>query len=512
MDTNNLIDSLHPLEIKVIPFLKENKTLKTLVNASGLSEVEVMRTLQWLSNKSVLNITADSKKFIELDENGKTYLEQGLPEKRFLITIKDSPLNMNDLIEKSGLNREEFNVCIGLLRKSGSIIIENQIFRITELGNKFLEKESLDELFLKKISENHIITEDLAPEEKFAFDNFSKRKNIIKIVEEKTKTIELTDIGNQLVNTNIISKTEKRIDRLTPEMLKNGDWKNKVFRRYDVKINVPKIYRGKRHFVNQALDYAKRVWLEMGFKEMKGPMLQSSFWNFDALFTAQDHPVRELQDTFFIKEPKISKEPPQEIAKRVKDVHEFGGDLNSLGWQYKWNPKAALQNVLRTHTTVLSAKTLAKLKKGDLPAKFFAVGKCFRNETLDFSHLFEFNQTEGIVIDPNANFKHLLGYLKAFAKKMGYEKIRFRPAYFPYTEPSVEGDVYDPVRKKWIEIIAAGIFRPEVVKPLLGVDIPVLAWGPGIDRMITGAYNIKDIRELYKNDLKQIRDMKEWMH
>ena len=187
MDTNNLIDSLHPLEIKVIPFLKENKTLKTLVNASGLSEVEVMRTLQWLSNKSVLNITADSKKFIELDENGKTYLEQGLPEKRFLITIKDSPLNMNDLIEKSGLNREEFNVCIGLLRKSGSIIIENQIFRITELGNKFLEKESLDELFLKKISENHIITEDLAPEEKFAFDNFSKRKNIIKIVEEKTK-------------------------------------------------------------------------------------------------------------------------------------------------------------------------------------------------------------------------------------------------------------------------------------------------------------------------------------
>jgi phenylalanyl-tRNA synthetase alpha chain len=146
-----------------------------------------------------------------------------------------------------------------------------------------------------------------------------------------------------------------------------------------------------------------------------------------------------------------------------------------------------------------------------LPAKFFAVGKCFRNESLDFSHLFEFNQTEGIVIDPDANFKHLLGYLKAFARKMGYERVRFRPAYFPYTEPSVEGDVYDPVHKKWIEVIAAGIFRPEVVKPLLGEDIPVLAWGPGIDRMITGAYGITDIRQLYQNDVKQLREMKEWM-
>jgi phenylalanyl-tRNA synthetase alpha chain len=125
--------------------------------------------------------------------------------------------------------------------------------------------------------------------------------------------------------------------------------------------------------------------------------------------------------------------------------------------------------------------------------------------------LFEFNQTEGIVIDPDANFKHLLGYLRAFAKKMGYERVRFRPAYFPYTEPSVEGDVYDPVHKKWIEVIAAGIFRPEVVKPLLGEDIPVLAWGPGIDRMITGAYGINDIRSLYQNDIKQLRDMKEWM-
>jgi len=167
--------------------------------------------------------------------------------------------------------------------------------------------------------------------------------------------------------------------------------------------------------------------------------------------------------------------------------------------------------VLRTHTTILSAKTLSQLKKADLPAKFFALGKNFRNEALDWKHLFEFNQTEGIVIDKNANFRHLLGYLKEFFKKMGFAKARFRPAYFPYTEPSVEIDVFHPVKKEWVELGGAGMFRPEVVVPLLGENIPVLAWGPGFDRLILDNYNITDIRDLYKNDLKQLREMRAWL-
>ena len=166
---------------------------------------------------------------------------------------------------------------------------------------------------------------------------------------------------------------------------------------------------------------------------------------------------------------------------------------------------------MRTHTTVLSAKTLSRLKKEDWPAKFFAVGKCFRNETLDWSHLFEFNQTEGIVVDPDANFTHLLGYLKNFFIKLGFPMARFRPAYFPYTEPSIEIDVFHPVHKTWLELGGAGIFRPEVTEPLLGEPVPVLAWGPGFDRIMLEYYKITDIRDLYKNDLAQLRSIKEWM-
>ena len=183
------------------------------------------------------------------------------------------------------------------------------------------------------------------------------------------------------------------------------NWKGKKFRRYDVASKVPEISGGKRHFVNQAIAYGRKIWTDMGFKEMTGNMIISSFWNFDALFTAQDHPVREMHDTFFIN--KKVELPNKQLVKAVKDSHEKGVD-GSKGWKYSWNEEEAKKLVLRTHTTCLSAQTLAKIKKEDLPTKFFAIGKCFRNETVDWSHSFEFNQTEGIVIDKNANFRHLL--------------------------------------------------------------------------------------------------------
>lgn len=246
----------------------------------------------------------------------------------------------------------------------------------------------------------------------------------------------------------------------------------------------------------------------MGFKEMTGSYCQSGFWNFDALFTAQDHPVRELQDTFFIDDKKASL--PDKIVERVKDAHE-GKIKGSKGWDYDWKEEDAKKVVLRTHTTCLSARTLVEIAKNkEFPAKYFALGKCFRNETIDWSHGFEFNQTEGIVVDEDANFRQLLGYLIEFFEKMGYKKIRIRPGYFPYTEPSLEIDVYYSKHKKWIELGGAGMFRPEVTIPLFGRHIPVLAWGPGFDRIIMEFFKIHDLREMYKNDLNALREMRVW--
>ncbi|MEK6906930.1 MAG: phenylalanine--tRNA ligase subunit alpha, partial [Nanoarchaeota archaeon] len=399
------------------------------------------------------------------------------------------------------LNQDEVNVSIGSLKRKNAILFGKKI-TITNEGKKLLQEESKEELFLKKLP-----LEISKLDEKLTYNELRARKDIIKTESKKTITIELTNLGNVLTKHKL--KTNL-IESLNQEMLLKKSWKNKTFRRFNIQSEIPRIYPGRRHFVNEAINYIRKIWLELGFKEMTGNIVQSSFWNFDALFTAQDHPVRELQDTFFIKDPKYGN-LPKELLDKVKQVHENGSNTNSKGWQYKFNIEESRKNVLRTHTTILSAKTISLLKKSQIPAKFFAVGRNYRNETVDWSHLFEFTQTEGIVIDENANLRNLLGYLKEFFNKLGYEKVRIRPAYFPYTEPSAEIEVFHPVKKQWIELGGAGIFRPEVVKPLLGQDIPVLAWGLGLERSIMEYYNIKDIRELYKNDLKQLREMKLWL-
>ena len=510
MEINRLIAKLSPLERKVLPCLTEGIKFDKLVEISKLKDVEVMRALQWLENKEVIQIKEKVCNLIILGENGKNYTQKGLPELRFLKVLDKKGKSFEEIGKEAELSQEELKICIGVLKKKASIeLVKDKILKIkiNENGAKLIKQESLEQKFLA--NKFPLNLKELKPEEKFALNLLVKRKDIVKVEKIKERTINLTDIGKKLIKIKI--STEELIDKVTSSLLKTGKWKNKKFREYDVEINVPSIYRGKRHFVSQAIKSAKRIWLDMGFKEMKGNYIQTSFWNFDSLFTAQDHPVREMQDTFFIKNPSRGNLPNKSLVESIKNIHEHGGNTGSKGWRYSWDIELSTKNVLRTHTTVISSRILSNLTPKDIPAKYFALGRCFRNETLDWSHLFEFNQTEGIVIDKNANFRHLLGYLKEFFKKMGYEKARFRPAYFPYTELSLEIDVFHPVHKKWFELGGAGIFRPEVVKPLLGIDVPVLAWGPGFDRIILEFFKISDIRELYKNDINQLRNMKEWM-
>ncbi|MCX6707989.1 MAG: phenylalanine--tRNA ligase subunit alpha [Candidatus Woesearchaeota archaeon] len=509
-----MIETLNIFERKAISALKDNMTLAELSMISGLKDIEAMRALQWLENRGVLKIDSQEKIGIKIGENGIRYLKEGFPEKKMLKLIREMPCSFDDIKSKLNMSSEEFNVCLGMLKSRACILIKGNIIEITAQGKIILEKESLEEKFLMKLSANAekgIEERDLGPEEKFAFNVLKKRKDIIKEDRIKKKSAVLTDLGRELQRSNIWKMDRSdMIDGLTPDMLSMGSWKNKKFRRYDLNGNVPAIRGGKRHFVNQTSENIKSIWLDMGFKEMKGPMLDTSFWNFDALFTAQDHPVRELQDTFYIKNPVKGRLPDKKLVDAVKAMHEYGGNIGSKGWGYKWDPEEAKKNVLRTHTTILSAKTIAGLKKEDLPAKFFSVAKCFRNEALDWKHLFELNQVEGIVVDPDANFRNLLWYLKEFFKKLGYKNVRIRPAYFPYTEPSAEIEAFHPVKKQWVELGGAGIFRPEVVAPLLGKDIPVLAWGMGLERSISEFFKISDIRQLYTNDLKQLREMKIW--
>jgi len=503
MSSKKLIESLSPNERKILPYIEEKK-VSEICKKSNLDKTSVLRALEYLQNKAIVSLSLQKKKIVEIGINGSLYKKKGLPERRLLNLLdKKRIIPLKEAQKESRLSNDEFKASIGALKKKALIELKNEKV-IFNANKEEISKKSLEEVFLEILPVEY---DSLSSEQLHTLKSLQNRRNIIQIKEKKIIEIEITELGKKIISSRI--KSENLLEQITPEILKkDSSWKGKKFRRYDLTSPVSAIHGGKRHFVNQSIDYARKIWTDMGFKEMTGDLITSSFWNFDALFTAQDHPVRDMQDTFFIN--KKTPLPDKKLIKAVKNSHEKGVD-GSKGWQYNWDEEEAKKLVLRTHTTCLSAQTLAKLKKEDLPAKFFAVGKCFRNETVDWSHGFEFNQTEGIVVDKDANFKHLLGYLKQFFKKMGFEKIRMRPAYFPYTEPSVEIDIWIPEKKKWLELGGAGIFRPEVTVPLLGKNIPVLAWGPGFDRILVDYYKIKDLRELYKNDLTKLREMKFWV-
>ena len=487
MDTKKIIESLSLNEVKILPYIEE-ESIESICEKTNLEKVSVLRALEYLKNKKILILSSKKIEIVEIGVNGAFYKTKGLPERRLMNLLKEKRVLVIKEVQKlASLSDEELKASIGILKKKSIIELKNG--KIFLNANEIeISKKIPEEIFIESLPVN---CESLSKEQKEIFKSLLKRKDIVRIKEEKSINFQITKFGKEIAGLEIKSDL---IEKLTPEILKKESlWKNKKFRRYDVLASVPEIYGGKRHFVNQAVDYGRKIWTDMGCKEMDGNMIQSSFWNFDALFTPQDHPVREMQDTFFIN--KKTELPDKKIVKAVKESHEGRlKGIKSKGWGYLWDEEEAKKLVLRTHTTCFSAQTLSKLKDSDLPAKFFAIGTNFRNETVDWSHGFEFLQTEGIVVDKNANFRNLLGYLTQFAKKMGFEKVRFRPAYFPYTEPSVEGDVWVEERKQWIEVFAAGIFRPEVVVPLFGKPIPVLAWGPGFGRMLMNYYTIKDLR------------------
>ena len=510
MDEKLLIESLSPIERNVLPKLtKEFSNIRNISKKSDLDDTSILRAIGFLKTKGLVETESSEKTIVILGILGINYLKKELPERVLLnkLSIKKI-IPIGEIKNVSGLNKNEIKSAIGTLKKKALIEIKEGKLKLIARPEE-VSKKMNEEIFMEKLPMGMDEIDDL---DKLALINLKGRKDIIEVEEQKIIEVKLTELGGKISKMNL---DDNLLEALTPKILKQNKWKGKKFRRYDLNSPAPRIYGGKRHFVNQAKDYAKSIWLEMGFKEMSGNNVETGFWVFDSLFTAQDHPVREMQDTFYLKGmvgklPKRCKKKEDCILFNIQKAHEGGVD-GSKGWQYEWNEEDAKRVLLRTHTTSLSVRKLRELRDTkEFPAKYFAIGKCFRNETVDWSHGFEFNQTEGIVVDENANFRQLLGYLIQFYKKMGFEKIRIRPAYFAYTEPSLEIDVWNKERKKWVELGGAGMFRPEVTIPMFGKHIPVLAWGQGFDRIITDFFEINDLRDVYKNDINKLREMKFW--
>ena len=500
MDTNKTIKELSQNEKKVLITLKKlngkASPKEILKNGDFDQEVEVMNASSWLQSKKLVKIKDKIKTVFTLKKEGKEFLDKGLPEKRALKLIDEKGGRL--AIGKLGaiLEKNEIPVAIGWLKRKKWADIKKEkdtLLIITEEGKKALNSETKDEKILKKLNE----IKDLEISKK-EIRNLLSRKNVVDEKEIVTSTIFLTDKGKEILKTGIDVKEE--ISQITSKVIKNAEWKNKEIRPYDIFAFAPAKYGGKFHPLVNLISSIRTIFLEMGFTEIEGNYIESSFWNMDVLFIPQDHPAREMQDTLYMQKPSEVKIKEKELIDKIKKVHEDGGETTSDGWGYKFSKKECKKPLLRTHTTVNTIRYL--YENPDPPSKVFSLGKVFRKENIDSTHLPEFYQIEGIIHEKDANFRQLIGVLKEFYKRMGFEKVRCRPGYFPYTEPSMEIDVF--WNDRWMELGGSGIFRPEVTEPI-GIKEPVLAWGLGLERLAMIKFGLKDMRDLYISDLDWIR-------
>ena len=287
---------------------------------------------------------------------------------------------------------------------------------------------------------------------------------------------------------------------ITSDMLQSGSWKNASFKAYNFDAEGAVEQAGALHPLLKVREEFRNIFFEMGFSEMPtNRFVESSFWCFDSLFVAQQHPARDVQDTFFIKDPAKAEDIPEDYLKRVVDVHEKGG-YGSIGYRYNFSEDVTRKLVLRTHTTSISSAMLYRIgnqEGGFKPAKLFSIDRVFRNEAVDATHLAEFHQVEGVVADYNITLGDLIGFMQIFFSKMGVTDLRFKPAYNPYTEPSLEIFSYHKGLKKWVEIGNSGMFRPEMLRPMgLPEGVNVLGWGLSLERPTMIRYGLNNIRDL----------------
>jgi phenylalanyl-tRNA synthetase alpha chain len=501
MDTEKTIRELSQGEKKVLLALQKlhgRGSPTEIFNTGGFTQdVEVANASSWLQSKKLVTVENHIKTVYSLGKEGKRFVEKGLPEKRALKLLAQHKgiLTLQDL--STVLEPDETPVAIGWLKTNGWATIRKEketIIEITEHGKKALTEVTLVEKILQRLHEH--------PEQEIEKDSIkplAARKNVIKEKELITSTILLTEQGTKLLETGF--DLQEEITQVTSTVIKNSEWKEKTIRPYDIHAFAPGFYGGKPHPLVQLISDIRQIFVEMGFQEIQGDYVESCFWNMDVLFIPQDHPAREMQDTFYCKNPSRLPIPEKRLLEEIAKVHENGGTTGSTGWGAKFSKTEGERALLRTHTTV---NTIRYLYHHPMPpCKVFSLERVFRKEDIDTTHLPEFYQIEGIIHEEDANFRQLIGILKEFYRRMGFEKIRFRPGYFPYTEPSMEVEVF--WNGKWMELGGSGIFRPEVTVPV-GVNNPVLAWGLGLERLAMLRYGLNDIRSLYVSDLNWLRN------
>ncbi len=434
-----------------------------------------------LSSKGLLKLAEELREEYRVTDEGLRYLHEGFPEEKLvkLLASSGGRIDVDTVIKRLG---DEARIAIVNAVRKGWVKVESGVVKLLVDASraKAEERDALKEIIAGGTPSPSLI-------------RLLTRRGLIERRRTRVTRVMLVDEPTRLLDRVVLE-----VGALTHELLASGEWRRVRLRSYDVTASPPTIYPGRTHPLVDFIELVRDVMVEMGFQEVDAPAVDTEFWVYDALFQPQYHPARRPTDTFYLSNPSTG-DIPLDLALRVAKAHETGVN-GSRGWGYKWSLEKALRMVLRSHTTSVSARTLAS--KPNPPFRVFTIGRVYRVESIDPKHLPEFHQLDGIACEEDTSFSYLLSLLSEFFERLGIKEYKFRPAYFPFTEPSAEG--YVRVAGEWIEALGCGIFRPEVVKPL-GIDYPVAAWGIGLERIAMAVYGVKDIRHLYSMDISMLR-------
>ncbi len=515
VDTTSSFDNLHPLEIKVLAAFgthPSGSTLATeqLADATQLEPSQLSMAIEWLLAKQLLTITSETVTPVaSLTPLGATYFEQSSPIEYVLSAARNASSNgrrltIPDLQTQEGLDPSVVSKAVGRLKKEGALLIM-QGGCLESTGRPSPSADAM-RVLLRELHEAPKAVESFPEAYRSLIQEHAVRRGSaqepFRVEERVARSYMLSPAGTTAVEHLAGQSAVEEVAQLSPDLLKDGSWRNTRFRKYTISLRAPRIGTGKKHPYREFLDTVKTKLVSMGFREMRGSLVETEFWNMDALFMPQFHPARDIHDVYFVKDPTHATETAEPFLSRVAAAHENGGTTGSTGWGYHFDRERAKRLVLRSQGTAVSARTLAASPA--VPGKYFSIARCFRYDQVDATHATDFFQVEGIVLGEDINFRTLLGLLNLFAREVAQAKeVKFVPAYFPFTEPSVELHVRHP-RLGWMELGGAGLFRPEVTLPM-GVTVPVIAWGLGLDRMAMVALGIHDIRELFTDNLELIR-------
>ncbi len=502
---------LHEVDHKVLSALSRHTQavkIEALAAEIRLDPARVKVALDALGADHWVEVTEETYPEYRLGSKGKSFAGRPLPERAVLEALAggEGRARIADLAGLTGLDKKAAGESLRWLGEKGWARREKDALEVTPTGQEAAGRPGEDERLLEALagSDGRLLEQDIQDQNidlEAALILLKKRKQFIGVKTRVVRYAVCLEAGRTLIAAGVECRRE--VTQLGHELLVDGAWRQVDLKPYDVTLEAETLIPGKQHPFRRVLEETRRVFLEMGFTEIVSPYCESSFWDFDALFQPQDHPARDMQDTFYVKRPAAADLPPDAVVNEVKATHEDGGKTGSLGWGYTWSRDLASRPVLRTHTTAATVRALARDPRP--PRKVFCVGPVFRNETITYKHLPVFHQVDGIIIEREASLACLLGTLTAFYRKMGFERFQFRPAFFPYTEPSLEVFVWHEAKGDWVEMGGSGIFRPEVTRPF-GCEVPVLAWGLGLERLAIFYHGIERIREIYDAPLDWLKE------